>query len=303
MSKVLLVDDEPMILKALTRQLGADLPELSCEGVSSAAEALERLEQGDVDVVLSDIVMPEMNGLELLAAMKENPETRFIPVIILTGSGDGSSKQRALELGAHDFLNKPAERHDLQARLLGAIQLKRTYDKLIERNLELESQLVQMQRTELVGLLAAGVAHDLNNILVGVIGYTELASEKLPDDSSTNQNLRSAMDSARRAQRLVSSMRDLGRRSTSSLETVDLGDAVAESLHLLEVLIPREVKTALHNETPDARVMADATELHQLIMNLCMNAADAMNGSGRIVVSISSEQIESLPSGGQSLPS
>ena len=99
MQRILFVDDEPAIPRSLQRMVRSYSVEAETEGVLSAKEALDRVKQGNIDVVVSDVHMPGMDGIELLTRLKGQPETQNIPVIMLTGSDDSSTKNIALELG------------------------------------------------------------------------------------------------------------------------------------------------------------------------------------------------------------
>ena len=142
----------------------------------------------------------------------------------------------------------------------------------------LERQLRHAQKLEAVGTLASGIAHDFNNILTAIIGYTELASIEAPAGSKQATNLANVLKAADRARNLVRQILTFSRRGEQTFQPVHLAALVKETLKLLRAAIPTtiEIKTAF-SAMRDS-VLGDPTQLHQMLMNLCINAADAMAG-------------------------
>jgi signal transduction histidine kinase len=292
MSHVVFVDDDPHVLAALERAVHLREKTWPCESFTSAAAALVRIAQGDIDVVVSDVRMPGMDGVEFLLRLKGDPRTQHVPVIMLTGHADSGSKRSALELGAYDFVTKPADPEDLWARLCNAVRLKSYEDRLREQNSILERQLIQSQRMEVVGLLASGIFHDLNNILQSVIGRTELAACETEAMDQVQQNLKLALASAEHARRLARQILSLGRPTAAPREAHDLGALIDESLHLLAFAIPQNIRVAWDRPPVSAPLNADATQIHQIVMNLCTNAVQAMPGGGTLKVSLDVVEVD-----------
>ena len=136
-------------------------------------EALEAVRHLPPDLVLTDVMMPEMSGTELCKALKSDPATRSIPVMLVTSKADREMKIEGLELGADDYVTKPFHPRELKARVGGMLTVRALQKELAIRNAKLEStlvelraaevQLVQSERLAAVGELAAGVAHEVNN--------------------------------------------------------------------------------------------------------------------------------------------
>lgn len=132
--RVLLVDDEPNVLDALRRVLRTEREHWELCFATSADEALAELERAETDVLVSDVNMPGKTGFNLLAEVRGRESTRDLPVIILTGNQESGLKRRALDLGATDLLNKPADPDELIARLRSALRLKSYQDDLKAQN-------------------------------------------------------------------------------------------------------------------------------------------------------------------------
>ena len=147
--RILFIDDEPHILDSLKRLLRDQRDLWDMEFVQSPLAAWDELQNIPYDVVVSDVRMPHLTGIQLLERLQEIESTRGILVIILTGEADRGLKRKALELGAADLLNKPVAREDLVARLRSALRLKSYQDELKGHNDQLE-RVVQERTQELV---------------------------------------------------------------------------------------------------------------------------------------------------------
>lgn len=156
--KVLIVDDEPinvLVAQEYLRLAGYH----NTFGETDATKALERIAREQPDIVLIDIMMPEVNGLEILEQLRADPQWTFLPVIVVTAADDDQTRLRALELGATDFLNKPVNGTELVPRVRNALLIKshrdylRHYARALERQTRhLEAQIAQARTDALTGL-------------------------------------------------------------------------------------------------------------------------------------------------------
>ncbi len=136
-------------------------------------EALEAVRASKPNLVLTDVMMPEMSGTELCRALKADPDTQGIPVVLVTSKAEREMKIEGLELGADDYVTKPFHPRELMARVRSLVRLRQVQEELAQRNADLERalaelkdaevQLVQVERLSAVGELAAGIAHEVNN--------------------------------------------------------------------------------------------------------------------------------------------
>lgn len=150
---------------------------------------------------------------------------------------------------------------------------------------KLETQLQQAQKMEAIGTLAGGITHDFNNILAAIIGYTELAMLDVPEGSKAKQKLKEVEKAGNRAKDLVNQILTFSRQSKQELLLVQIRPIVKEALKLLRASLPTTIEIRQKLETPPGQgtVKADPTKLHQVLMNLCTNAAHAMNENGGIL--------------------
>jgi len=143
---------------------------------------------------------------------------------------------------------------------------------------QLERELVQAQKMEAVGTLAGGIAHDFNNILSSIFGFTELAQLKT-EDPALKEDLDQVMQAAVRARDLVQQILAFSRKSDQDKAPLKVALQVKEALKLLRASIPTTIDIQ-HNIVSQAKVMANPTQIHQIIMNLCTNAYHAMEAEG-----------------------
>jgi signal transduction histidine kinase len=150
-----------------------------------------------------------------------------------------------------------------------------------QRRETLESKLRQAQKLETVGVLAGGIAHEFNNVLLPIYLYTEEALHDLPPDSPVRTHLERVLKSANRAKTLVQQILTFSHQNEKQAFTpVDLRPVAEEALELLRALLPPTVELHLDLAADACMVMADRDQIHQLLMNLCSNAYQALDETG-----------------------
>ena len=145
---------------------------------------------------------------------------------------------------------------------------------------QLEAQLRQSQKMEAIGTLAGGIAHDFNNILGAILGYGELAHQQSAAGSAMRRYLDSVMHAAERAKILVERILGFSRSGLGDRAPVNVQFVIEETLELLEASLPAGIRLESRIEAGNAAVIGDATYLHQVAMNLCTNAIQAMEHGG-----------------------
>ena len=155
---------------------------------------------------------------------------------------------------------------------------KRVQDTLVKT----ERQFRQSSRMEAIGTLAGGIAHDFNNILTAILGYTELGLASVPKDSRTQRNLQEVLTAGHRAKHLVLQILAFSRQSGQAKRPTPIHTVIQEALKLLRATIPStiEIRDSLMTQ---ASVLADPTQLHQVVINLCTNAEYAMRETGSLL--------------------
>jgi PAS domain S-box-containing protein len=156
---------------------------------------------------------------------------------------------------------------------------------------QLEAQLRQSQKMEAVGTLAGGIAHDFNNILGAILGYGELALQHCAANSDMRRYLDNVMHATERAKLLVERILGFSRSGLGDRVPVNVGAVISEALELLEASLPAGVRLHSSIEAGNAAVIGDATYLHQVAMNLCTNAMQAMENGGLLSVVLESADV------------
>ena len=155
--------------------------------------------------------------------------------------------------------------------------------KDITEQRRLERQLRQAQKMEAIGTLAGGIAHDFNNILASVIGYSELALIDLPGDCEARENIQHVLMAANRARDLVRQILSFSRQSEQERMPISIVPIVKEALKLLKASLPSTIRIVQEIDKDVGIIEADPTEIHQVLMNLCINAEHAMREKGGVL--------------------
>ena len=187
--------------------------------------------------------------------------------------------------------------HDAEGRISNYCQIARD----ISHELQLERQLNQTQRLETIGTLAGGIAHDFNNILMPIMGHAELAATKLPATDPLQTNVQQILMGAQRARELVRQILTFSREHEQQRRPIYLHEVVQEALKLLRASLPSTIEIHQSIDPACQQVLADATQLHQVIVNLCANAFHAMEADGG-VLTITLEQVMLDPALAQLYP-
>lgn len=155
----------------------------------------------------------------------------------------------------------------------------------------LRSQLLHSQKMEALGTLAGGIAHDFNNILFAIIGFTELILEDLPEGHRDRQNLEHVLQASNRAKELVRQILAFSRQGKEERRPIQIGPIVKEALKFLRASVPTTIDIQQDIKPPLGTILGDSTHIHQVLMNLCTNAAHAMRDRGGILT-VSLEQTQ-----------
>jgi len=150
--------------------------------------------------------------------------------------------------------------------------------------IQMEKELRQAQKMEAMGTLAGGIAHDFNNILAAIMGYTELATFQSAPESPIHQNLERVITSTKRAKDLVRQILAFSRQTDQEARPVQLQIIIKETLKMLRASLPSTIEIRREIEDASSYVEADPTQIHQIVMNLCTNSAQAMETGGVLTV-------------------
>ena len=171
----------------------------------------------------------------------------------------------------------------------------------VTHEVQLEKQLQHAQKMEAIGTLAGGIAHDFNNILGGILGYAEISMIKAGDNKELTRNLGRILDGCQRAKELVHNILTFSRKSDEETKPIEIQMIVNEALKLLRASIPSTIEFKQRISKEACIVHATPTQIHQVVMNLCTNAAHAMMNNGGLM-EIALESIELTASQCDTIP-
>jgi signal transduction histidine kinase len=253
--------------------------------VASRADYVAALERGNVDLILSDFSLPAFDGLAALGIARiQRPG---VPFIIVSEKADEELAVESLKRGATDFVPRQPP-----ARIvLAACRALREVEARAERQ-RLEEQFIEAQKMELMGQLASGVAHDFNNILAVIIGYSDLIRQELGPDHSLHKYAEEILRAGEHATRLTRQVLVFSRKQTVQPVVLNLNEVVKDLNKMLRRLINENVELTVVLGAQIGRVKADAGYVGQVLVNLVVNARDAMPSGGRLSIATSNVTLD-----------
>lgn len=317
-SRILIIDDEASNLRLLERLLG-EVGLSQVQSTTDPRDAHNLFVQFQPDLVLLDLIMPHMDGFAILNDIREliQPED-YLPILVLTANVTARAKQKALISGASDFLTKPFDLTEVTLRIFNLLRIRNLHlevrkqksaleETVAERTVALrkalnelaatQRQTVQQQRLQALGLMASGVAHDFNNSLNLVLGFTEYVLQELQSSGDRPElvgPLEIAMTAALDGAKIVSRLFEFHRPvAAETSESVDVNLLVEQAVRVTQ---PKWRKRAIAGSRPIsiktqlgelAQTSGDSAELREVLTNLIFNAVDAMPGGGTITLQTS----------------
>lgn len=272
-ASILVLDDDEANRDILSRQLqrlGFDVAI-----AKNGPEALRTLERRPFDIALVDFMMPDMDGLDVLEAIKDNPDLCDIPVIMISALDELSGVSRCIQRGADDYLFKPFDPVLLSARISAALERTRLRTRERERTKELERISQELQRSnEELKRFAYAASHDLQAPLRTITTHLQLLERHVGNRIGTEdlELLRFPVQAAMRMSHLIKDLLTYSQVSTEDrdISRVSCDDVLASTLEDLSTAISESYATITHDPLPT--VMADPVQLRQLLLNLIGNA-------------------------------
>jgi len=279
--RVLLIEDNEDDA-CLIREMLLEKPEvgIQLEWVDRLGSGLTRLAEDKIDVVLLDLSLPDSHGLETFDTVQGCAPD--VPIVVLTGLDDEVMANQAVRRGAQDYLVKGR----LDSYLLVRAARYAVERKQAERALrETEAKLRQSQKMEGIGRLAGGIAHDFNNLLTVINSYSDmLLGEVGVDHPFVRNGLEQIKEAGHRAASLTRQLLAFTRQQVLEPKILDLNESVSNMAKLLRRLIGEDIALVLCPHPALGRVKVDPGQVEQIIMNLAVNARDAMPGGGKLTI-------------------
>ena len=288
--RLLIVEDNPDMRAYLTELLA---PEYQITAVENGRKALETVSTRLPDIVLSDVMMPEMDGMELVTRLKGNPELRELPVILLTARAGASAAAAGLETGADDYVSKPFTPEELRARVRAAWRLRQMSRERAELVAERERERGRAEALAEEGRrkdeFLAMLAHDLRNPLAPIRTAARLLQRQGSQNASVQRNGTIIERQVQHMARLLDDLLDVSRMSRGQVdlkpESIDLAVVAASATKTARPLIEaRQHELVLCLPSEPLPLKADRVRLEQVVINLLNNAAKFTAPGGRITL-------------------
>jgi two-component system cell cycle sensor histidine kinase/response regulator CckA len=408
-AKILIVDDQEANLRLLERILtqgGYDHYRSLCDARQVVSTFLEQ----QPDLILLDLMMPHLNGVEVMEQLRPLAHETYLPILVLTADASPSARRSALAAGAKDFLTKPVDAVEVLLRIRNLLETRFLYQQTqrraddhirfqanlldqandailvrdpqerilywnrgaqlmygwtaaeaVNRNAlelfyrgsrsetdearraieehgawegelrqytrdgreiivatrwtllrddddrpqarliintditdkkKLETQLIQAQRMEAIGVLAGSVAHDFNNLLTVIIGFSEMALSGLAQEQPTHELIKQVRDAGNRAASLTRQLLAFSRKQVLVPVILDINELVGEAEKMLGRLIGEDIALTTMLDPTLGHVKADPAQFEQVLMNLVVNARDAMPTGGKLTIQTRNTEID-----------
>ncbi len=275
--RVLFIEDTALDTELEERELRNGGLSIVSRRVETREALLRSLREFNPELVISDYSLPTMDGLVALKLVREVlPD---VPFIFVSGTIGEERAIESLKNGATDYVVK-----DRLGGLTVRVQraLREVEDRAKHRLLE--EQFRQAQRMEAIGRLAGGVAHDFNNLLTVIGGYTQLMLARIPPGDALRKDAEEVIKAGERAASLTSQLLVFSRKQILEPKVLNLNAVVSDTKKLLERLIGEDIELVMALDPDVGNVKADRGQIEQVIMNLAVNARDAMPEGGTLTL-------------------
>ncbi|HYE98607.1 MAG TPA: response regulator [Planctomycetota bacterium] len=281
--RILFVEDDPLDAELEERQLRQEGFEFVAHRVDRPEDLERELAEFAPDLILSDYSMPRLSGPTVLERVRR--QLPDIPFIFVSGTIGEERAIEAMRNGATDYVVK-----DRMGGL--AVRVRRALHEAAEkeRRRRLEVELRQSQKLDALGRLAGAIAHDFNNLLTAILSYGELALSRLEPHEPARADVQQMHRAGESAVALTRQLLAFSRKSDLALKAVDLNAVVGAMAKLLSRLVGGAVRIEVRLEPNLPAVRADVGGLEQILLNLALNARDAMPSGGRLLLTTSLAQ-------------
>ena len=270
-SKILIVEDNIDTVDLLRKRLRADGYDTG--EAYDGEEGLKKVIEYEPDLIVLDIMMPKLDGFQVCRRLKEDENTRHIPVIILTAKGDVDSTVKGLDIGGDDYLAKPFDYKELVARIHSLLRKKAEREKRLED--ERAAALQQMMDQ---------VAHEIRNPLVSIGGFARRVSDSLSEDDPNKKYLEMIIQNVATLEHMIKQLIELKITGISYREPTDINEIILNAIEKFKPVFGDnhiELKTDLMHDPPSISV--DREQIKTAIANLIENSIEAMRNKTRIL--------------------
>lgn len=288
--RILLVEDNEDDAELVVRFARQNFPTVQWLRVETETQMRDALGSSKWDLVMADYHLPTFSGPEAIKTLRGM--TLDLPLIIVSGTVGEDTAIEALKMGATDYVLKSN-----LGRLPSAIEraLRETQDRREKK--ETEQQLIQAQKMETIGRLAGGVAHDVNNVLAAITLFAEMAVDQISNNETAKatKSLEGIIKAQESAASIIRQLLLFSRRRVGPTGVVDFASVLTRIQSLIGRLVGEEVELKIENSLEPLPVSADETQIEQIVLNLAVNARDAMPKGGKLTLSLEPQNITASP--------
>ncbi len=295
--RVLIAEDDYLVgetIKGLLDEIGYIVVGKATNGrqvVEMATRFIGTPEQPDV--ILMDVKMPDIDGIEAIPLIQEKCPT---PIVVLTAYESPDLVAEVSAAGAGAYLVKPPVMREMEraitiaiARFQDMVALRKINRQLEEALIELKAaqeKIVKKERLAAVGQLAAGIAHEFNNIMASIILYSDMMLANSDLSPTDHKKIATIQQQGQRAAHFTQQILDFGRKTMLKREDVDLVTLIQELIGVMENNIPEDIRLHLSSGVKGMVANVDSTRINQAIMNLILNASDSMPEGGEVFINL-----------------
>jgi len=265
-SKILVVDDQPINVQLLKRKLERE--GMIVTTAYSGREALDLVAQDKPDLILLDVMMPEMDGIEVCQRLQTDPDTKVIPIIFITARTSKEGKIEGLGVGAVDYITKPIDLDETLAR----VQTQLRFVTMNRELVELQRRLGESRRAATIGAVTQGIAHNLNNLLGVVIGYVDLIKAYHEKPELVRKNAQHLEDAVNRIVAIIKQLTNLVVKNKPLLVRTSLAQLIEGSVRRYQTEFRIDQPVTIENQAGDLSLETNVEVFEDSMAKLLINA-------------------------------
>lgn len=264
--KILVIDDQPVNVQLLKRKLERE--NLQVIPAYNGKEGLERIQSDKPDLILLDVMMPDMDGIEVCQRLQASEETRAIPVIFITARTTKESKLEGLGVGAVDYITKPIDLDETLAR----VQTQLRFVAINREMVDLQRRLEEARRAATIGAVTQGIAHNLNNLLGVAIGYLDLVKVSLDRPDQVNHCIQHVDAALQRIVAIIRQLTSLVVKARPPLSKCRLADLLASAVERFHRDYRLDAPVTVENSLTDLSFDTNTELVEEALSKVLINA-------------------------------
>jgi len=269
---ILVVDDQPINVQLLKRKLERE--GLRVSAAYSGLEALDFVRKDKPDLILLDVMMPDMDGIEVCQRLQADEATRSIPVIFITARSSKEGKIEGLNVGAVDYITKPIDLDETLAR----VQTQLRFVAINREMIDLQRRLVEARRAATIGAVTQGIAHNLNNLLGVVIGYLDLIKAYYDKPEQVQKNVHHVEEAVHRIVSIIKQLSSLVVKSRPPLSKAGLQKLLENSIRRFHTDNRLDAPVTIANPLGELAIETNFETFEEVVSKVLINAWEAYDG-------------------------